>query len=75
MREFHNSQQTNVKHSSQVTVQAEIRTRSCEKKTHDLDHIVDMRHRQQQQEPTTRSASDGSRHADMITRMKEKIRG
>jgi hypothetical protein len=34
-----------------------------------------MRHRQQQQEPTTRSESDGSRHAGMITRVKEKIRG
>jgi hypothetical protein len=58
-----------------VTRQAEIRTRSCEKKTDDLDHIVDMRHRQQQDPATTRSASVGSRHAGMITRVKEKIRG
>jgi hypothetical protein len=55
MREFHNSQQTNVKHSSQVTRQAEIRTRSCEKKTDDLDDLVDMRHRQQQDPATTRT--------------------
>jgi len=75
MREFHNSQQTNVKHSSQVTRQAEIRTRSCEKKTDDLDHIVDIRHRQQQDPATTRSTSDGSRHAAMIIRVKEKNRG